>query len=91
MPRYDYQCVCGRIFEADQAIVRRHDAPPCPRCGGASVLVVSAPMPIFKGKGWTSPTTQDKLRRRAAEHAARGHRLPLKPTYRVGLPDRPPR
>ncbi len=77
MPRYDYTCAsCGASTETDRTIGQRHDTPACPRCGSATVLVMSAPLVVFRGTGWTSPTTTDKLRRRSADHAARGHRLP---------------
>jgi putative FmdB family regulatory protein len=79
MPRYDYTCAgCGATEEADRAISRRHEAPVCARCGGATALCLGAPLVVFRGAGWMSPTTTDKLRSRAAEHAARGHRLPLR-------------
>jgi putative FmdB family regulatory protein len=89
MPRYDYECTCGYSFEADRPLAHRHDAPPCPRCGRQAVLRVAAPLVRFEGSGWTSPTTQDKIQQRAADHAARGHQLPPKPTYRVRFPSQP--
>jgi len=79
MPRYDYQCAgCGLIEEHDRAVADRHQAPACTRCGGPTTLCVSAPLVVFRGTGWTTPTTTDQLRRRSAEHAARGHQLPLR-------------
>lgn len=80
MPRYDYQCAhCSAVSEHDRAVADRHRAPVCARCGDPTALCLSAPLVVFRGQGWTTPTTTDKLRRRNAEHAARGHRLPPRP------------
>ena len=77
MPRYDYECqACGETAEADRPIACRNEGPACPDCGGPTELLVAGPMTIFKGAGWSSLTTQDKIRARAAAHAARGHELP---------------
>ena len=72
MPRYDYTCiVCGFAHEADRKVAWRCDCPSCPECGGPTALAVGAPLVVFKGAGWSAPTTQERLRRRSAEHTAR--------------------
>jgi putative FmdB family regulatory protein len=81
MPIYEYECSaasCGVRTEATRPIAERADAPACPCCGQRTELALSAPMVLFRGAGWSAPTTQQKLRTRSAEHAARGHALPLK-------------
>lgn len=79
MPLYDYACTdasCAATVEASRSIAGRREGPRCPRCGGATELLTSAPLLVFRGTGWSSPTTADHLRARSAAHAARGHALP---------------
>lgn len=44
MPRYDYQCECGRRYEADQPYAERENPIPC-ECGKLATYVIArAPM-----------------------------------------------
>ena len=93
MPLYDYACTdatCGASTETSRRVAERHDAPCCPRCGGSTALLVSAPLIVFRGAGWSSPTTQDRLRARSKAHAARGHALPPKARRAIGPHARAP-
>ncbi len=77
MPRYVYECRrCGAGCEADRSITDRHTAPVCSACGGSTALAVSAALVVFRGGGWSTPTTVDKLRARNAAHTARGNAHP---------------
>jgi putative FmdB family regulatory protein len=77
MPIYEYHCqACGHDFEALQ---KASDAPliVCPECSRETLTKgVSAPAFHLRGKGWRSPSAQDKAAAAAAQKSRRvGHML----------------
>ncbi len=36
MPRYEYQCGCGVLFEGNASLTKHKDPKPCPDCGKAA-------------------------------------------------------
>ncbi len=63
MPTYNYACnACGHRLEAAQKIA---DAPltDCPECHQPTLKrVISATGLVFKGAGWSRPTSKDSHR-----------------------------
>ena len=63
MPIYVYECpACGYRYERIEHYSSSGEPPDCPRCAipnAPDVLmrrVISAGVPVFKGKGWTRPS-----------------------------------
>lgn len=51
MPKYDYRCSAGHIYEKREGF----DAPSvqtCMECGAEARRVLTAPAIVFKGSGW---------------------------------------
>lgn len=59
MPIYDFKCKsCGHQFET---ISKFENNVPCEKCLNETERLVSAPMVVFKGHGWCTPSSDQKL------------------------------
>jgi putative FmdB family regulatory protein len=69
MPKYDYRCSAGHLYEKREGF----DAPPlqpCQQCGLEARRVLTSPAIVFKGSGWY--ITDSRGSKGAATPAAEG-------------------
>lgn len=53
MPRYDYQCAKGHVFEFERPFGSSSEPKSCPECGSKKLERLLVPPPVqFKGSGW---------------------------------------
>ncbi len=60
MPLYQYTCLHQHTFELIKPIANRDDLVPCPHCSAPAQRILGVPHTIFKGQGWTRPSTLRK-------------------------------
>lgn len=53
MPRYDYQCGKGHVFEFERPFGSANEPKSCPECGSKKLERLLVPPAVqFKGSGW---------------------------------------
>ncbi len=66
MPRYDYRCQTGHVYELQQPFGSPAEHP-CQKCGKSALRVLVAPPLVFKGGGFYKTSSRSDSRSAAQQ------------------------